>query len=107
MVLLVGGIWLHKSRTIFFLLPELFFQVPELWATSRRLVGEAGEVRVVTRVAMPVVHWITFRFENLIFLMSGKNPFKLRFQMGVANGLVLLPDINSLTMLMRNQFHAP
>lgn len=59
-----------QVQNYFFLLPELFFQVPELWATSRRLVGEAGEVRVVTRVAMPVVHWFTFRFENLIFLSN-------------------------------------
>ena len=68
MVGVVG--WRNMASQVqdyFFLLPDLFFQVPELWATSRRLVGEAGEGGIVTHVAMPVVHWLTFRFEILIF----------------------------------------
>ena len=87
-----------QVQDYFFLLPELFFQVPELWATSRRLVGEAGEVRVVTRVAMPVVHWITFRFENLIFLSN------INDKIGVF--LSFIDDVFAISLLAATSLNA-
>ena len=61
-------------------------------------MGEAGEVRVVTRVAMPVVHWITFRFENLIFLSN------INDKIGVF--LSFIDDVFAISLLAATSLNA-